>query len=139
MFSKRMWINQNAHIDRQSCVTLGLDFTSFFFFVCCVFGASESESSSESDSEPEELSADELLVWATGPFPFSSESLKQNRRTATHGFRRGVDTTERHFCQNNEIVSRHNELVSRYELVCQYNEFVYRHNKLVSRYDELVA
>lgn len=56
--------------------TLGLDFTSFFFFGA----ASESElSSSESVSELEELSEDELLSWPTGPLPFSSESLKHMR------------------------------------------------------------
>lgn len=46
---------------------------------------SESESSSESVSEPEELSGDELLAWATGPFPFSSESLKHSKNDLRHG------------------------------------------------------
>lgn len=55
--------------------TLGLDFTLFFF--CAV---SESESSSESISELEEVSDGELLAWATGPLPFSSESLKHTRK-----------------------------------------------------------
>lgn len=60
-------------------VTFGLDLTWLFFFFCTV-GESESESSSESVSEPEELSAEELLAWATGPLPFSSESLKHMKQ-----------------------------------------------------------
>lgn len=57
----------------QGDITFGLLFATVFF---CGAGESESESSSDSDSESEELSADELLVLPTGPFPFSSESLK---------------------------------------------------------------
>lgn len=76
-----LWTKMNHN------VTLGLDFTSLFFF-CAM---SESESSSESVSELEELSDDELLVWATGPLPFSSESLKHTR-TAETDLRHGVNT-----------------------------------------------
>lgn len=63
--------------DRNRDITLGFDFTSLLFF-CAV---SESESSSESVSELEELPDDELLAGAMGPFPFSSESLKQAKNS----------------------------------------------------------
>lgn len=66
---------------RNHTLTFGLDLASLFFFFCAVM-LSESESSSESVSEPEELSADELLDWATGPLPFSSESLKHEKLTS---------------------------------------------------------